>query len=101
LRRSTDVQASLSASDDGDTQAMLARDFPDVRVIRHAAPRGPSSARNAGVAAAHGAWMFFWDDDDLTLIQAQHAALCDCRPSSARRPTGETAQGQILKVRLP
>jgi glycosyltransferase involved in cell wall biosynthesis len=71
------------ASDDN-TQAMLARDFPDIRVVRHAAPRGPSGARNAGVAAARGDWTFFWDDDDLmhpghlaALMQAQHAAPAD------------------------
>jgi glycosyltransferase involved in cell wall biosynthesis len=68
------------ASDD-DTPAMLSRDFPDVRVIHHAAPRGPAGARNAGVAAARGDWVFFWDDDDLmhpghlaALVQAQRAA---------------------------
>ena len=68
------------ASDD-DTPTMLSRDFPDVRVIRHAAARGPAGARNAGVAAARGDWVFFWDDDDLmhpghlaALVQAQRAA---------------------------
>ena len=63
---------------------MLSRDFPDVRLIRHATPRGPSGARNAGVAAAKGDWVIFWDDDDLmhprhlaALVQAQHAAPVD------------------------
>lgn len=54
--------------DDGsidDTLAMLAAEFPDVRVVRHESPRGPSAARNSGVAAATGDWMFFHDDDDL------------------------------------
>lgn len=67
-----------------DTPAMLARDFPDVRVIRHDAPRGPAGARNAGIAAARGDWAFFWDDDDLmhpghleALVQAQRAAPTD------------------------
>jgi glycosyltransferase involved in cell wall biosynthesis len=64
-----------------DTPAMLARDFPEVRVIRHEAARGPAAARNAGVAAASGDRVFFWDDDDLmhpghlaALTEAQHGA---------------------------
>jgi glycosyltransferase involved in cell wall biosynthesis len=67
-----------------DTQAMLARDFPDVRVIRNSEPRGPAGARNAGIAAAKGDWVFFWDDDDLmhpghlaALVQAQRSAPAD------------------------
>ena len=48
-----------------DTQSVLATEFPEVKVVRHDVARGPAAARNAGVAAAAGDWLFFWDDDDL------------------------------------
>ena len=48
-----------------DTQSVLATEFPEVKVVRHDVARGPAAARNAGVAAAGGDWLFFWDDDDL------------------------------------
>ena len=48
-----------------DTLAMLANEFPEARVVKHATTRGPSAARNAGVAAASGDWILYLDDDDL------------------------------------
>lgn len=48
-----------------DTRAMLAAEFPWVKVVRHKLSRGPSAARNSGVAVATGDWIFFHDDDDL------------------------------------
>ena len=48
-----------------DTLAMLANEFPDARVVKHTTTRGPSAARNAGVAAASGDWILYLDDDDL------------------------------------
>ncbi len=52
------------ASTDG-TIAMLANEFPHVKVVHHRFSRGASAARNSGVAAATGDWIFFHDDDDL------------------------------------
>jgi glycosyltransferase involved in cell wall biosynthesis len=37
-----------------------------LRVVRHDIPRGPSAARNAGLAATGGSYVAFIDDDDLT-----------------------------------
>lgn len=54
--------------DDGstdDTLSMLDAHFPEVKVVHHESPRGPSASRNAGIAAASGDWIFFHDDDDL------------------------------------
>jgi len=52
------------ASSDG-TGDMMAAEFPDVRIVRHDAPRGPGGARNAGLAATDSDWVLFLDDDDL------------------------------------
>ena len=48
-----------------DTAAVLASEFPEVKVVRHPVARGPSASRNAGLTLATGDWAFFWDDDDL------------------------------------
>lgn len=72
------------ASTDG-TLAMLASEFPRVKVVRHRFSRGPSAARNTGVAATTGDWIFFHDDDDLmhpSHIADLLAATLDAPPNS-------------------
>ena len=55
--------------DDGSRKPMaahLADTAPGtIRVLRHESPQGVAAARNAGIAAAHGSWLAFLDDDDL------------------------------------
>ena len=53
------------ASTDG--TATLARSFPDVTLIELDENRGPSNARNIGIAAATGKYIAFLDADDLYL----------------------------------
>lgn len=62
--RETEVIVVDDASADG-TLAMLASEFPHVKVVRHGTSRGASAARNSGIAVATGDWIFFHDDDDL------------------------------------
>ncbi|MBR0670155.1 glycosyltransferase family 2 protein [Neoroseomonas soli] len=55
--------------DDGSPDALadvVARDFPEVRLLRQA-NAGPAAARNRGAAAAKGEWLAFLDADDAWL----------------------------------
>lgn len=79
--------------DDGstdDTSAMLAAGFPDVKVVRHETSRGPSAARNSGVAASTGDWMFFCDDDDLM----HPAHLADLLEATLAAPPNSLVAGR-------
>lgn len=62
--RDKEIVVVDDASTDG-TLVMLASEFPHVKVVSHRFSRGPSAARNSGVTAATGDWIFFHDDDDL------------------------------------
>jgi glycosyltransferase involved in cell wall biosynthesis len=67
--RQRDVDLEVVVVDDGsgdDTPEFLRRvTDPRVRVLRHAAPQGVSTARNHGIEEARGRWVAFLDDDDL------------------------------------
>jgi glycosyltransferase involved in cell wall biosynthesis len=52
-------------SEDGTESELAGLDEPRLSVIRHDEPLGVAQARNAGIAAARGAWIAFLDDDDL------------------------------------
>ena len=68
--------------DDGSSDGspdLVARDFPQVTVLRQA-NQGAAAARNLGVRAAQGDWIAFIDADDLWLpgkLQAQLQCLAD------------------------
>lgn len=74
----------LIAVDDGSTDGTgkaldaLARQESRMRVI-HQANGGVSSARNAGLAASRGTWIFFVDADDRLLPDALQTLLAHAR----------------------
>jgi glycosyltransferase involved in cell wall biosynthesis len=64
-----DVEVEVIVVVDGPTdetvEALARMDDPRVRVLRNERTRGPSGARNTGIAAARGEWLAFLDDDDV------------------------------------
>jgi glycosyltransferase involved in cell wall biosynthesis len=73
-----------------DTLAMLAAEYPEARVVRHEAARGPSAARNSGVAAATGSWILFLDDDDVLHPEHIEALV----KASKEAPLGAVVSGR-------
>ena len=94
---------------DDDTRAALdAIDDARLRVVTLPEARGGCGARNAGVAAAMGAWVAFLDDDDEWLeqklsMQMRLAASSPCaRPVICSRTIARSPRGdEVWPVRLP
>ncbi len=75
-RPADEVVVVDDGSQDG-TAEIVARELPQVKVLRQA-NAGPSAARNTAAAAARGDWLAFLDADDLWLprkLDVQLAAL--------------------------
>ena len=72
--RDIEVIVVDDGSTDG-TEAMLSEIEDDrVRLIRHSAPRGVASARNAGIAQASSDWIAFTDTSLIGRYTAQTPA---------------------------
>ena len=56
---------------------------PRFRVIKHETARGPSAARNTGLAAAKSEYICFLDDDDLLLPKSLSSRLLAVAGQSA------------------
>lgn len=64
---SLDVIAVDDASTDATVQVLEGITDPRLRIHHNTGPRGPSAARNAGVALSDAPWIAFQDSDDVWL----------------------------------
>lgn len=84
-------------SADGTADAAAAVADPRLRVVRLPANRGAAGARNAGAAAAEGAWIAFQDSDDEWLpekLARQLARLAE-RPDAVAAYCGLLTVGEL------
>lgn len=88
LGRGTQVPDEIIVVDNGSTdqtRAVLARQFPSVRVIANTHNRGVAPARNQGLAVARGAYLLVLDDDTVVLPDAlaRLVSVLDTNPTVA------------------
>jgi glycosyltransferase involved in cell wall biosynthesis len=77
VRAQRDVDWECIVVDDAGTGDLLTIADPRVRVLRHERPAGPAGARNTGVQAARGRFVFFLDDDDRIAAGGLSALLSE------------------------
>lgn len=104
-----DVPLEVVVVDDGSTDGtaewLEGLDDHRVRLVRRPRPQGPSTARNAGIAASAGDWIAFVDDDDLwlprKLSQQLEAAARAAAPWAYAGCLSFTGRADLLGVRRP
>ena len=85
--------------DDGSQPPLSPAARPGLRVLRHAAPRGPAAARNAGAREVTTPWVAFVDSDvvpgpgwlDAMLEHARAPGVLAVAPRVVSAPTGGLA----------
>jgi FkbM family methyltransferase len=60
-----DLEVIVIDDASSDATSAIVQDFPGLRYLRFTVNKGPSAARNAGIAASTGKYIAFLDDDDL------------------------------------
>lgn len=83
VRAQTHAQTEILVVDDGSNPPVVGLG-PGVRLVTHQQSRGVCAARNSGVAAARGHYVFFLDDDDTlpedALVNSLVAIACSALP---------------------
>ncbi|HZF68828.1 MAG TPA: glycosyltransferase family A protein [Gemmatirosa sp.] len=106
LRAQSHRNLEIIVVDDGspDDVAEALRAHPDVQLVRHR-HRGPSAARNAGLAHARGEYVAFLDADDVLYPDALARGLeaLERHPDCAFAAGGHTVRvgGAIVSTYLP